>query len=311
MPWRNVIAAIACLLSSCATQPIHLAPPVPNTRQTLSTYDNETQDFGVAPTTIIRTGDFFAPTPTQINGAKTITTPQLQSLIKSDATLVLIDVSDGRQGDTLPSAIWLRGAGLGNNPYDQTQELLSSRLLELTHGNQGRAIVFFCSSNECWLSHNAVVRAVKLGYPNIYWYRGGRRAWLNAGLPLRPKPVDTFSRITRPITVTARAQSTAIQPANGFDGVYGGFRRGTKTDGRDACTDLDRTIQVAVEAGTISYRWSGVQLVATVAADGSFSARKPGEFGAVVSFSGRFNGDGLEADLGNAYCAVHMSLKRM
>jgi rhodanese-related sulfurtransferase len=38
----------------------------------------------------------------------------------------------------------------------------------------------------CWLSRNATVRTVALGYSQVYWYRGGRNAWIAAGLPLQP-----------------------------------------------------------------------------------------------------------------------------
>ena len=44
-------------------------------------------------------------------------------------------------------------------------------------------MIFFCLSAECWLSHNAALRATALGYANILWYRGGIEAWQQAGLP--------------------------------------------------------------------------------------------------------------------------------
>jgi rhodanese-related sulfurtransferase len=43
--------------------------------------------------------------------------------------------------------------------------------------------VFFCSGVRCWLSYNAALRAVRGGYANVYWYRGGIDAWRAAGLP--------------------------------------------------------------------------------------------------------------------------------
>ena len=45
-------------------------------------------------------------------------------------------------------------------------------------------IVFYCLSWECWLSYNAAMRAVALGYKNVFWYRGGYYSWFAAGLPL-------------------------------------------------------------------------------------------------------------------------------
>ncbi|MNC93085.1 hypothetical protein D3C83_96330 [compost metagenome] len=51
-------------------------------------------------------------------------------------------------------------------------------------GDKGRAMVFFCVDTECWLSYNAALRAIALGYTNVMWYRGGIAAWRTAELPM-------------------------------------------------------------------------------------------------------------------------------
>ena len=61
------------------------------------------------------------------------------------------------------------------------QAQLATLLAALSGGDKSRAIVFFCSSVRCWLSYNAALRAVRLGYAGVYWYRGGIAAWLAAG----------------------------------------------------------------------------------------------------------------------------------
>jgi PQQ-dependent catabolism-associated CXXCW motif protein len=154
-------------------------------------YDNEGQDFGVAPTTAIRTTGFEAPTPLTISGATTVSTAELRTMLASGRPPILIDVLGGDVTQSLPDAIWLRGAGLGNSLEDVTQKRLASELTQLTKGNKSAPIAFFCLSRTCWLSHNTAVRAVALGYTNVLWYRGGRNAWRAAGLPLQPvKPTD-------------------------------------------------------------------------------------------------------------------------
>jgi rhodanese-related sulfurtransferase len=45
-------------------------------------------------------------------------------------------------------------------------------------------VVFFCTGWDCWLSRNAALRAVELGYRSVYWYRGGFASWRAAGLPV-------------------------------------------------------------------------------------------------------------------------------
>jgi len=100
--------------------------------------------------------------------------------------LLLFDVLGGEQHDSLPGAIWLPGAGRGNGFDDAVQAQLARLLQAATKGDVGRAMVFFCQGTACWLSYNAALRAVALGYREVYWYRGGLEAWIAAGGALAP-----------------------------------------------------------------------------------------------------------------------------
>ncbi len=159
---------------------------------TAPAYAYETQDFGIPPTSTIRTSKLDAPTPTQIPGASPITTPQLRDLLVSQKAAVLIDVLGGNQTVSLPGAVWLSGAGLGTSFDDPVQQRLAVRLAELTGGDKTKPVVFFCLSQTCWLSYNAALRAVALSYSNVRWYRGGRRAWEAAGLAMAPVGPSSF-----------------------------------------------------------------------------------------------------------------------
>lgn len=149
---------------------------------------NEDADFGVAPTRELRLGDHAAPTPRGVPGARTIRTPQLRAWLQRDASgrPVLLDVVSAEEHDSIPGAIWLPGAGHGNGFNDPLQAQLQKVLQALTNGNRRWPIVFFCASAKCWLSYNAALRAVALGYTEVYWYRGGIEAWLDAGGDLSP-----------------------------------------------------------------------------------------------------------------------------
>jgi PQQ-dependent catabolism-associated CXXCW motif protein len=104
----------------------------------------------------------------------------------SDRPPVLIDVIGGRQNVSLPNAIWLRDAGVGRHLDDDVQAWFDFRLSQLTGHDKSKPLVFFCASRMCWLAHNATLRALDLGYTDVYWYRGGRDAWQAAGLPMTP-----------------------------------------------------------------------------------------------------------------------------
>jgi PQQ-dependent catabolism-associated CXXCW motif protein len=149
-----------------------------------TTFDDEAFDYGLARTNKIHPAPYEAPTPIAVTGATTVATGVLREIMISAHPPLVIDVVNGNQTESLPTAVWLRGAGGGTDLRDEAQAKLVLNLNQLTAGDKARDIVFFCYSKTCWLSHNAVVRAVALGYRHVYWYRGGRRAWQAAGLPL-------------------------------------------------------------------------------------------------------------------------------
>ena len=144
---------------------------------------NEDADFGIVPVAVLRQAELSAPTPRTLPGAKTLGTAELRERLRApaDPLLLLFDVLGGEQHDSLPGAIWLPGAGRGNGFDDAVQAQLARLLQAATKGDVGRAMVFFCQGTACWLSYNAALRAVALGYREVYWYRGGIEAWLAAG----------------------------------------------------------------------------------------------------------------------------------
>ncbi len=147
---------------------------------------NEDADHGVAPIRELRTADFSAPTPREIPGAKTIGTEELRQSLRSQSQPLLFDVLGGEPHASLPGAIWLPGAGRGESFTDSVQFQLARTLEATTRGDRSRPIVFFCQGPKCWLSYNAALRAVALGYQSVYWYRGGIEAWAAAGGELAP-----------------------------------------------------------------------------------------------------------------------------
>jgi PQQ-dependent catabolism-associated CXXCW motif protein len=164
MHWRILVAGL--LLVPCAAW----------------AFADEEQDWGVQPTHDIRQPPYSAPTPLDVPGGKLITTEALKALVDTGKPL-LFDVAGGENHITLKGAIWLPGAGRGIHFLDPLQADLAVRLAAFTARDKTRPLVFFCVDVECWLSYNAALRAVNLGYTQVYWYRGGIAAWLQAKLP--------------------------------------------------------------------------------------------------------------------------------
>ncbi len=95
----------------------------------------------------------------------------------------MFDVLGGPQH--LPNAIPVVPASQPGHFQDAVQQEFGQYLQQATQGRKDRPMVFYCQSTQCWMSYNAALRAINLGYTQVLWYRGGVEAWQQAGLPLQ------------------------------------------------------------------------------------------------------------------------------
>ncbi len=160
-------------------------PPPQGSGQPAQGAPAETMDMGVAPTAQLKTGGLHGPTPNAIPGGRLVTTAELAQLLRDGRAQALVfDVLGGPQH--LPNAIPVVPAAQPGNFQDQTQQEFGQFLQQTTQGRKDRPMAFYCQSTQCWMSYNAALRAINLGYTNVLWYRGGIEAWQQAGLPLQP-----------------------------------------------------------------------------------------------------------------------------
>lgn len=152
-----------------------------------ASYAGEEDDDRLPPQTVLHRGNDPGETPLAISGARRITTRYLAEQLAGPLPLLLIDVDNaGWDHETLPGALWLRGAGDDAGSKNDDVARLFAALLKNTASSKEQPIVLFCSSATCWASYNAALRAHADGYINVYWYRGGIAAWQDAGLPTVP-----------------------------------------------------------------------------------------------------------------------------
>lgn len=146
----------------------------------------ENMDFGIPPQSQLRDSNaLHAPTPLTIPGGTVIGTQQLSQLLADPQRKALLFQVFGSQ-QTLPNAIAAGPASQGGSYDDDTQRGFGEFLQRSVAGDPSRPLVFYCAGNHCWMSYNAALRAIKLGYRNVIWYRGGLDAWTHAGLPTQP-----------------------------------------------------------------------------------------------------------------------------
>jgi ABC-type phosphate/phosphonate transport system substrate-binding protein/rhodanese-related sulfurtransferase len=126
-------------------------------------------------------------TPRQLPGATVVTADEVAELLKKGATLY-----DTRTVEEF-GAKHIQGAKLV--PYveksrkevgfDVKQDAFDlSKLVQ----DKKAPVIFACNGAECWKSYKASDAAVKAGYQQVYWFRGGFPEWSLKGLPVGSAP---------------------------------------------------------------------------------------------------------------------------
>ena len=176
----------------------------------------ERQDMGVPPSPQLHTGAFHGPTPNQIPGGQVITTKGLVPLLQGAAGIrpVVVDVLGS--GVQLPNAISATFAAQAGTFRDQTQQQFAQLLQQATQGNLSVPVVFYCQGIQCWMSYNAALRAIKLGYTNVLWYRGGLEAWQQLGMPVVSQSQRQTGQMPPPQPNTGQYGFGAPPPPPGY-----------------------------------------------------------------------------------------------
>jgi PQQ-dependent catabolism-associated CXXCW motif protein len=148
-------------------------------------YADEQYGGGMTRAEGFRTQKVHDITPQSIDGIQVFGTQALALALLSPQAPVLIDVWAG-VNDAIPTAVTLLSGGLAfdNAMGDGVYEMRFAGLLKLLSPDPATPVVFYCESRNCWLSVNAALRAKKLGYTQVGWYRGGMASWKAANLPL-------------------------------------------------------------------------------------------------------------------------------
>jgi PQQ-dependent catabolism-associated CXXCW motif protein len=152
------------------------APAADGPAELQAMVQRELQDYGVAPQPQLQ-ATMHGPTPTSIPGGQVITTDRLLGLYQQGQQNGLLVFHVLGPGPTLPNAQNAAPASQAGSFDDQTQQQFGQYLQQVTQGNTGRPLVFYCLNTQCWMSYNAALRAIRMGYSQVYWYRGGIEAW--------------------------------------------------------------------------------------------------------------------------------------
>lgn len=122
-------------------------------------------------------------TPKELTGARVIEAKQARELIGKGVLLIdarlEVDYLDGH----IKGAQWIpyqeiSAKEVGFDPVEDRFDL--SKLPQ----DKNAPLMLYCDGTPCWKSYKAAVLAMKNGYRNIYWFRGGYPEWKAAGYPI-------------------------------------------------------------------------------------------------------------------------------
>lgn len=113
-----------------------------------------------------------SPAPLQVEGAITVSTLRAKAMMNQGATFVDVRQAADYQGSHIQWSIHL----------DLKLDLTEAALLSAVKKHQ--PVVFYCNGDMCQRSALASEKAVKWGWTQVYYYRGGFPDWEKARLPL-------------------------------------------------------------------------------------------------------------------------------
>ncbi|MDD5002030.1 rhodanese-like domain-containing protein [Rhodoferax sp.] len=123
-------------------------------------------------------------TPRTLPGATLIDAAGVAKLVKQKDTY-LIDTrnKDEFKAGHLPGAKWVPYVEKSAKEPDYVAKADQFDLGQLP-ANKASTLVFSCNGPECWKSFKASDVAVKAGYTQVRWFRGGFPEWRDAGFPV-------------------------------------------------------------------------------------------------------------------------------
>lgn len=146
-------------------------------------YANEEYGGGFTTASAMRTDKLIDITPIEVDGVHVYATQELVMAMKSAQPPVVIDV--GLSEDVLPGSLALPygGSAYSEATKDAALEQRIQGLLKLLAPDTQKPLVLTGLSRDDWRAVNAALRARKLGYAQVGWYRGGLLSWKTANLP--------------------------------------------------------------------------------------------------------------------------------
>jgi rhodanese-related sulfurtransferase len=126
-------------------------------------------------------------TPRILDGVKIVSAEEVADLIKKGVPVYDTRSEEEYRDKHIKGAKWLPYAEKSAKEvgFDFAKDAFD---VVRASDNKDAPVIFACNGAECWKSYKSSVAAVKAGYKQVYWFRGGFPEWVARGYPIESVP---------------------------------------------------------------------------------------------------------------------------
>ena len=115
-------------------------------------------------------------TPETLAGATLVTADEVQKLMASGVPVIDARVANEYAEEHIKGAknVPYKEKSAKSVDFDSKQDSFD---LSKLPADKKAPLVIYCNAGECWKSYKASTVAMRAGYTNIHWFRGGMPEW--------------------------------------------------------------------------------------------------------------------------------------
>jgi ABC-type phosphate/phosphonate transport system substrate-binding protein/rhodanese-related sulfurtransferase len=127
-------------------------------------------------------------TPRSLDGVKIVSAEEAAGMMQKGIVLYDTRIEEEHRENHIKGAQWLP---YGEKSAKEVGFDASKDKFDLARiANKNTPVIFACNGPECWKSYKSCVAALKGGYKQVYWFRGGFPEWAAKGYPVESVPTS-------------------------------------------------------------------------------------------------------------------------
>ena len=127
-------------------------------------------------------------TPRSLDGVKIVSADEAAEMMQKGVVLYDTRIEEEHRENHIKGAHWLP---YGEKSAKEVGFDASKDKFDLGRiASKTTPVIFACNGPECWKSYKSCVAALKAGYTQVYWFRGGFPEWATKGYPIESLPTS-------------------------------------------------------------------------------------------------------------------------